>query len=275
MRTKTKITNAFLCGIKDGVPIALIYFVISFSFGIAVVNYGMPAWYAALISGTNLTSAGQFAGINMMFALSSYFEIAITILLINARYVLMGLSLSQHTDPSVKLPKRIFMSLFLTDEMFAILMTNDKKVTFKYYIGLVILPYLAWTLGSLTGGMTHGFLPESLQAAMGIALYAMFIGIIIPPAKKSKSVFICISISAMFSCIFYFVPYLNKIPTGFQVVIATIISATICSLLFPVSPTINDRTEYVRELPQTAQSCNDNAGVVKPCEDNAEFKEVA
>lgn len=275
MRTKTKITNAFLCGIKDGVPIALIYFVISFSFGIAVVNYGMPSWYATLISGTNLTSAGQFAGINMIFALSSYFEIAITILLINARYVLMGFSLSQQTDPSVSLPKRLFMSLFLTDEFFAIIMTNDKKVTFKYYVGLVILPYIAWTLGSLTGGMTHEFLPKSLQSAMGIALYAMFIGIIIPPAKKSKSVMICISISALFSCIFYFVPYLNKIPTGFQVVIATVISATICSLLFPVSPAINDRTEYVRELPNKAQPSDDKAGSVNPCADSAEFEEVA
>lgn len=267
MRVKTMSKNAFASGIKDGIPIALAYFVISFSFGIAVVNHGMPAWYATLISGTNLTSAGQFAGINMMIALSSYLEIAITILLINARYVLMGLSLAQRTDASVSLPKRLFMSLFLTDELYAILMTRDEKVTFKYFLGLIIIPYLSWVLGTFTGGMTHSFLPTSLQSAMGIALYAMFIGIIIPPAKKSKSVMMCISISAMFSCIFYFVPYLNKIPTGFQVVIATIISATICSLLFPVPSTITDRTEYKRELPQKQEEL---------CEENsAEYKEVA
>ncbi len=267
MILKTTSKNSFVNGIRDSIPISVAYFVISFSFGIAVVNHGMPAWYAALISGTNLTSAGQFAGINMMVALSSYFEILITILLINARYVLMGLSLAQHTDASVSLPKRLFMSLFLTDELYAILMTRDEKVTFKYFLGLVIIPYFSWVSGTLIGGMTHSFLPPALQSAMGIALYAMFIGIIIPPAKKSKSVMICISISALFSCIFYFVPYLNKIPTGFQVVIATIISATICSLLFPISSAISDRTEYKREIPQKYEE------LCTQC--NAKNKEVA
>lgn len=247
MRYTTTQKSAVINGIKDSIPVALIYFIISFSFGVAVVNHGLPFWFATLVSATNLTSAGQFAGINLIVAATSYIEIAVTMLLINARYVLMGLSISQKFESELSMPKRIIMSLFLTDEIYALSATKSQKLTFSYFISLCILPYIAWVLGSLTGGLTKNFLPGSLQSALGIAIYSMFIGIIIPPAKKSKPVAICIALSALFSCILHFVPYLNTISFGFRVIIATVIAAAICALIFPVNPLIDDHSRYERE----------------------------
>lgn len=247
MRYTTTQKSAVINGIKDSIPVSLIYFVISFSFGVAVVNQGLPFWFATLISATNLTSAGQFAGINLIIAATSYVEIAVTMLLINARYILMGLSVSQKFESELSMPKRIIMSLFLTDEIYALSATKSNKLTFSYFISLCILPYLLWILGSLTGGLTKNFLPQSLQSALGIAIYSMFIGIIIPPAKKSKPVAICIALSALFSCILHFVPYLNQISFGFRVIIATVVSAALCALIFPVNPLMDDHSRYTRE----------------------------
>lgn len=237
--------NDFLRGLKNGAPICLAYLAVSFTFGLLAENNGIPVWIATLISATNLTSAGQFAGLNMMILSTSLYEIAITVFVINSRYVLMGLSLSQQLETEVGTVKRIIMSLFITDEIYAVASAEGTKLSFPYYIGLATTPYLGWTIGTLTGGLVNSVLPQSLQIAANVALYCMFIAIFIPPARKSKAVLVCVAISAGLSCALYFIPGLNKISFGFRTVIATVLSAAITALIFPVKERVG--TEETNE----------------------------
>jgi len=244
----------YLEGIKVGMPIAIIYFIVSFAFGISVVNLGMPWWYATLISASNLTSAGQFAGINLITILGSFAEIAATVVFVNFRYFFMGLSLSQKLDSKIGYFKRLLISLFITDEIFAISITRGNNVKFSFFMGLATMPYFGWAFGTMAGGLANGILPSSLQVACGIALYCMFIAIIIPPALKSRSVVLSIALAILFSCVFYYVPYLvEKVSFGFRVIIATVLSATITSILFPINVEKQDREALLEEYKNTCE----------------------
>ncbi len=234
----------FFTGLRNGIPICLAYIAVSFSFGLVATKGGLPTWLATVISATNLTSAGQFAGINMMFLSAGLFEIALAVLVINSRYMLMGFSLSQQLDEKVGTVKRLVMSLFITDEIFALASMRGEKLSFSYFIGLSVTPYFGWVIGTLLGGLVNGILPPSLQAAAGIALYCMFIAIIVPPAKKDKKILLCILLSAGLSCALYYIPYINKISFGFRVIIASVLSAIICALIFPAK---EEDSEEVKE----------------------------
>lgn len=227
-------TLTYFDGIKHGLPICVAYIAVSFTFGLVSVNYGLPVWLATLISATNLTSAGQFAGVNLMVVLAGYLEIALAVFVINSRYMLMSLSISQQLNGRYGTLKRMVMSIFVTDEIFAVASMQKEKLNFVYFLGLAITPYLGWTIGTLLGGLVNNVLPLSLQNAMGIALYCMFIAIIIPPAKKSRAVLFCIIIAAGLSCLFYYVPYLNTVSMGFRVIIASVLAAAITALIFPI-----------------------------------------
>ena len=243
--------NEFICGLKNGLPICIAYIAVSFTFGLVAVKAGLPIWLATLISGTNLTSAGQFAGVNLIIEFASYFEIALAVFIINSRYMLMSLSISQQIDKNTGTLKRLFMSIFVTDEIFALASLKQDKLTFSYFVGLALLPYIGWTVGTLLGGLVNTLLPESLQNAAGIALYCMFIAIIIPPAKKSKAIIFCIGLSALLSCILYYVPALNRISLGFRIIIASVIGAILTAVIFPVkqSDTENDDNKNDNQLP--------------------------
>lgn len=221
-------------GIKQGLPICVAYLAVSFTFGLVAVRGGIPVWLATVISATNLTSAGQFAGINMIAAGAGYLEIALAVFVINSRYMLMSLSLSQQLDRETNTLKRLIMSCFVTDEIFAVASTQKDKLNFKYFLGLATTPYIGWTVGTLLGGLVNGLLPENLRAAMGIALYCMFIAIIVPPAKKSKSIIFCILIATGLSCMLEFTPVLKNISFGFRVIIASVAAAAVTAVIFPV-----------------------------------------
>ncbi len=227
---KLKFTN----GIKDGLPICFAYLAVSFTFGIAAVQDGLSALLATLISATNITSAGQFAGLKMIAEGALFLEIGIAVFIINSRYMLMSLSLAQNIPQETKTLKRLVMSIFVTDEIFAVSHSKGKSVNFKYFLGLALTPYLGWTLGTLLGGLTDSLLPQSLQYAMGIALYCMFIAIIIPPAKKSIPITFCIGLSVILSCLFYYTPYLNRVNFGITVIICSLVSASVTAIAFPV-----------------------------------------
>lgn len=237
----------YIDGLKDGLPICLAYLAVSFTFGLVTVKSGISVWIATLISATNLTSAGQFAGVEMMLALAGYFEIALAVFVINSRYMLMSLSISQQLDGSVGTLKRLFMSCFVTDEIFALASIQKRNLNFKYFVGLATTPYFGWAIGTLLGGLVNDLLPERLQVAMGIALYCMFIAIIVPPARKSFAVIVAIGLATAFSCTLYYVPVLNQISVGFRVIIASVLSACITAGLFPV---YDDDCEYKRIPPE-------------------------
>lgn len=225
---------SFTNGIKDGLPICFAYLAVSFTFGLTAVQQGLNVFLATLISATNITSAGQFAGLKMIVEGTSFFVVFLAVFIINSRYMLMSLSLAQNLPEGTNTKKRLIMSIFVTDEIFAVGYDKGKDINFIYFIGLSLTPYIGWTTGTFLGGLTDSLLPESLSLAMGIALYCMFIAIIVPPAKKSKPICFCIALSIALSCLFYFTPYLNKINFGVTVIICSLVSSCITAWLYPI-----------------------------------------
>ena len=247
----------FKRGFFDGLPIGLAYLAVSFSFGIYAVQHGLPYWLATILSASNITSAGQFAGVTMMAELAAIVEIFFTVLVINARYFLMSLSLSQQLDEKTPAWKRLIMAYFITDEIFAVASMSRKNLNFKYFMGIAILPLLGWTFGTLLGGLINNALPASLQNALAIALYCMFIALIIPPARKSKGIVVSIAISVLITCIFYYTPYLKDyISSGIRVIIASIISAAITAWLFPIKTEDDENAKNEDKNNEEVEACN-------------------
>lgn len=226
--------SQFCAGLKAGTPIAIGYFAVSFSFGMLAAAAGLSILDAGLISITNLTSAGQFAGLSVITSGASLLEMALTQLIINARYMLMSLSLSQKLDPSISTFKRALIAFANTDEIFAVAMSNSEPLSASYMFGLASLPIIGWTSGTIIGAASRGLLPTSIQSALGLALYAMFIAVIIPTAKAIKPVRIVVLLSVVVSCLFYYLPILRDISKGFAIVLCTLIAAGLGAILFPI-----------------------------------------
>ncbi|MDD4112623.1 MAG: AzlC family ABC transporter permease [Herbinix sp.] len=228
-------TQEFRYGLKRGLPIALGYVPVSFTFGLMAVSGGIPIWMAIFISLSNLTSAGQFAGTNLVIMGAGFFEITLTTFIINIRYMLMSLSLTQRLDKSMSLTKRLLVGYGVTDEIFSVASMEQGILTFPYLSGLIIGPVIGWTTGTALGAIISAALPDNLNNAMGIALYGMFIAIVLPVARKSKPVTIIVAISVAVVCILRYVPIFQMISSGFRVIIATIIGAGIGAILFPIT----------------------------------------
>lgn len=226
--------NRFSVGFRDGIPIGLGYLSVSFAFGMMAVSAGIPAWITLLISMTNLTSAGQFAGLTLITAGATFYEMALTQLVINLRYSLMSISLSQKADESVALFDRFKFSFFITDEIFAVAMSKGREVGKRYLYGLACAPYFGWALGTLAGATASGFLPDMVRSALGIAIYGMFLAIIMPPAKHKRSILIVLFMSVALSCMLNWIPVFHWISSGFIIIICAIASAAIGAYFFPV-----------------------------------------
>ncbi|MBQ9734626.1 MAG: AzlC family ABC transporter permease [Clostridia bacterium] len=235
-------TLKFSKGIKDGLPIGLGYLSVSIAFGVQASLLGVPVYMALFISMTNLTSAGQLAGLTVIATLGTVLEMILTQLVINARYFLMSITLSQKLDDSFTTSQRFFCSAFITDEIFAVASAKPTALNRKYFYGLVILPYVGWTLGTLIGAVLGSVLPNQITNALGIALYAMFIAIIIPPSLSVKGVLPSVIIAAGISCAIYFIPPFKSLSTGLAVIISAVGSAAITALLFPVK-TVDEQSE--------------------------------
>lgn len=224
----------FQKGLKDGLPICLGYVSVSFAFGMMATQGGLPVWVALLISMTNLTSAGQFAGLQLILTGGLYIEIAVTTFVINIRYMLMSLSLSQKVDEAMSSLQRFVLSFGVTDEVFAVAMQQKGSINARYFSGLIVTPYIGWAVGTFLGATATGLLPGSVRTALGIAIYGMFIAIIIPPAIKAKPVAKVILISVVLSCFFKWTPYLNRISSGWVIIVCAVIASAYAALRYPV-----------------------------------------
>jgi predicted branched-subunit amino acid permease len=224
----------FLQGIKDGMPICLGYFSVSMAFGLAVVLAGMPLWSAVLTSLTNVTSAGQFAGVNLMLSHAPFVEIFMTTIIINMRYFLMSLSVSQKVSSRMTMGQRLAVTFGITDEIFAVSMQRKGELSAVYMFGLILMPVVGWTMGTLTGAVATSFMPKPLSDAMGIALYGMFIAIIMPDARKEKSVLYTIIMAVAASYAFTYLPLLNRLSSGWVIIIITIAVSAVAATLFPI-----------------------------------------
>ena len=221
-------------GVKDGLPIGLGYLSVSFAFGVKASILQIPLIITLLISMTNLTSAGQLAGLEIIATLGTFAEIILTQIIINSRYFLMSLTLSQKTDDSFSLKKRFICSAFITDEIFAVALSKPGKISVKYFLGLALLPYIGWASGTLLGAVAGSLLPEFIVNALGVALYAMFIAIIVPPATKEWGVFFAVVLSAGISCALYFGPVFSALSSGFAIIITALVVSLITALIFPI-----------------------------------------
>lgn len=230
--------NSFTRGIRAGIPIGMGYLSVSFTFGIMAVSYGLSWWQAVLISMTTLTSAGQFAGIGVMLNPGQYIEMLISQLTINVRYSFMSISLSQKTDSKFKGFYRWLFGFFMTDEIFAVA-SMEKSVSRSFFAGLSVMPFLGWTLGTLFGALLGNILPDSLMSALSLAIYGMFVAIVVPEMKKSKEVVIVVMLALVISCMFYYLPVLKEISSGISISICAIVAAIIGAVMFPVEETEN------------------------------------
>ena len=226
--------NDFMKGIKHGLPVCFGYFSVSMAFGITAVLEGMPIWSVILISLLNLTSAGQFAGTNIIVAHGTMMELAITSLIINMRYFLMSLSVSQKIEKKVTLLQRMAIAFGITDEIFAISVQRDKKLSAVYMAGLILTPLLGWVGGTTVGAVATSFMPTIVSEAMGIALYAMFIAIVMPPARADKRVLLAVVLSVILSLILNYVPVFKGMGSGWIIIIITMVISSLFATLFPL-----------------------------------------
>ena len=226
--------NAYRTGVRRGLPVGVGYFSVSFGFGAMAAANGIGALDATLISASNLTSAGQFAGLTLILAASGLWELILTQLVINSRYALMSLALSQNMGGRIGILPRIFIAFFNTDEIFALAMAEKTPLTTAFMLGLGTLPFVGWTTGTLLGALAGSVLPLMVRTALGVMLYGMFIAIVVPPAKEEKAVLAACMAALVLSCLFTWVPVLNTVSAGISIVICTVTAAALCAWLFPI-----------------------------------------
>ena len=221
-------------GVRTGLPVGVGYFSVSFGFGAMAATQSIRALDAMLISLTNLTSAGQFAGLTLMVAGATLWEVILTQIVINSRYALMSLALSQRMGSRIGVLPRMLIAFFNTDEIFALAMAQKQPLTVSFMMGLGLTPILGWTAGTLCGALAGSVLPLSIRTALGVMLYGMFIAIVVPPAKKEKSVLATVAAALVLSCMFKWLPVLSGISAGIAIVCCTVLAAGLCAWLFPI-----------------------------------------
>lgn len=220
-------------GLWHGLPIALGYVSVSFAFGIQATALGLTPLQAVMISFFNLTSAGQLAGLQLMAVGAPLIEMALTQLTINLRYALMSLSLSQKLDRSMTTIHRLLLSFGNTDEVFAVASQQPGKVGKWYLYGLTNGPFVGWTLGTLLGALAGGILPKPVTDALGIAIYGMFIAIILPPFRQYREVRIVILIAVAMSCLFTLAPVFSFLSDGFRIILCAVAASALGAWLMP------------------------------------------
>ncbi len=223
----------FRRGMRDGIPIALGYFAVSFALGIAAKNYGLDALQAGIMSFGMLASAGEFAAIGLIAHAAGFVELVVTTIIINLRYCLMSCSLSQKIDKNMPFVHRFLLSYMVTDELFGISMAVEGPLNPYYTYGAALLSAFGWTIGTVLGVLVGNILPDFLVNALAVALYGMFLAIIIPPAKKEKKIAILVVVSMLTSYVFHKIPFFSKISSGFSIIILTIVLAGIAAVLWP------------------------------------------
>ena len=228
-----KTRSDLLRGMTDGIPISLGYLSVSFAFGIYTVEQGLSVWEAVMISMTCVTSAGQLAAVPIMAGGGSLLTLALSQLVINLRYALMSISLTQKFAPDVRFRDRFWIAFGNTDEIFAMASGQKDPVTRLYMLGLILVPWAGWSAGTLMGAAAGNILPAVVTSALGVAIYGMFIAIVIPEMKKDRAVALCVLIAVGLSCLIAYIPAL-EILKNFSVILCAVIASAIMAWLHPM-----------------------------------------
>lgn len=233
----------FLKGMRHGVPIGLGYFAVAFTLGITAKNIGLTPLQSAFMSFTMHASAGEFAMMTVIAAGSGYMEMAITQLVINLRYLLMSCALSQKVSEKLKFSHRLVISYFITDEIFGISSTVDGKLNPWYSYGAACVASPGWVLGTFLGAVVGNILPSNVASAMSVALYGMFLAIIIPPARKNKVVAVLVLASMAASALFTWLSKWIPLSSGMRILILTVVIAGIAAYVHPIEESGDNTNE--------------------------------
>lgn len=225
---------AFSNGMRDGIPIALGYFAVAFTLGIAAKNAGFTPLQAMIVSMTNNASAGEYAGFTLISAGAGYLELALMMVVANARYLLMSCALSQKLDPKTPLHHRLLIGYDVTDEIFGICINSPGKLNPFYAYGAFSVAIPGWAIGTYLGVLMGNVLPSNVVSALSVGLYGMFIAIIIPPARENRLLAGLIVVSMLLSLLFATAPILSSIPSGTSILLLTIVISAAAAILFPI-----------------------------------------
>jgi len=239
--------NAFLEGCRDGIPIGLGYFAVAFSLGILAQKAGLTPLQGFIASFFNVASAGENALFNAILEKATYLEVAIATLVINARYFLMSCSLAQKFDPATPFYHRFFVGFGVTDEIFGISIARPGSIAPAYNYGAIFISVPLWSLGTSLGIMVGNILPVRIVSALSVALYGMFIAIIIPPAKKNLAIAIGIAVSFLASYFCGIIPYIRDIKPGNRTIILTVVIAAVLAIIKPIEDEKPDNNEEITE----------------------------
>jgi predicted branched-subunit amino acid permease len=223
--SSTFVSPTYINGLKAGFPIALGYLVVSFTFGMTACLSGFTIFEAVFMSMSNVTSAGQFAGMNLLITGTKYTELLLTVGIINIRYLLMSTALSQKIPLGMPLYQQLIMAFGVTDETFTVASVEVETVTFSYFMGLITLPYLGWSAGTFFGSLMDIFLSPSMQSSAAIALYCMFIALVVPPMKHQASIRKVVFVTMFIRLMMLILPIVNQISSGYSIIIAACIGA--------------------------------------------------
>ena len=225
--------SVLLEGIRDGIPIALGYFAVSFSLGIAMRSAGITSLEGFFFSMFNLASAGEYAGLQVILANGSYIAMALATLVANARYLLMSTALSQRFDPKTHFIHRLITGYGITDEIFGITINRKGFVNPWYVYGALLISVPAWSLGTSLGIIAGNGLPANIVNALSVALYGMFIAIIVPPSRKDKAVAMAVIFAFVLSGLSSYLPFLSTMDSSTKTIVLTIVIASIAAILKP------------------------------------------
>ena len=218
----------------DGIPIGLGYFAVSFAFGMMACSKGMGIVPAVVISASNLTSAGQFAGLDVIFTDAGFVQMALTQFIINLRYSLMSFSISQKLDDGGNILHRFIVAFGVTDEIFGISASRPGALSPYYNYGAMCVAIPGWVFGTLCGAISGNLLPHMLISALSVAIYGMFLAIIIPPARDSAPIRWVVIASMALAAAFKLIPVLSSISSGAMIIIVTVLVAGVAAWLMPV-----------------------------------------
>lgn len=227
--------KVFLEGIRDGIPIGLGYFAVSFSLGIVARNAGLTPFQGFVASFFNLASAGEYALFTSIGAVATYMEIALITLVVNARYLLMSTALTQRFDPKTPMIHRLLVGFAVTDELFGITIARKGYINPLYNYGAYLIAIPLWSIGTSLGIIAGNFLPARVVSALSVALYGMFLAIIVPPAKKNRVILISIIVSFAASYASTLIPFIKNLSAGSRTIILTVVISSIVALIKPIS----------------------------------------
>lgn len=225
--------TAFSAGVRDGIPIGLGYFAVAFSLGVAVQDAGLSWFQGFLASWLCTTSTGEYAVFSLMAAGTTLLEVALVTLIINARYLLMSCAMSQRLHPHMPFFHRFIVAFHLTDELFGIAIAQNGTLNPYYSYGAFCTAVPGWAFGTAVGTVVGGVLPPSLVSALSVALYGMFLAVIIPPARKERIVAGLIAVSFALSLASRYIPLIADLSEGMRIILLTLVISTAAALLFP------------------------------------------